>query len=98
MVVNTVVSKDMERKIIILLTLVLIVIGMTSCVRSSGNTPGVMDETRATPKEKPAVLEEEYDQPTVSKMDSIAHALGCMFAPDTCQAKKDLGNTEEGKQ
>tara|TARA_B110000858_G_scaffold66539_1_gene77233 strand:- start:282 stop:455 length:174 start_codon:yes stop_codon:yes gene_type:complete len=57
-----------------------------------------MDETRATPKEKPAVLEEEYDQPTVSKMDSIAHALGCMFAPDTCQAKKDLGNTEEGKQ
>jgi hypothetical protein len=34
----------------------------------------------------------------VSNLGGIANALGCMFAPDTCQAKKDLGETEEGKQ
>ena len=91
----------MEKKIIILLTLVLIAIGVTGCVSPTGNTPGVMDETRATPKEKPivsTVTEEDAPIPTVSKMGGIAHALGCMFAPDTCQTKKDLGETEENKQ
>jgi len=89
----------MEKKIIILLTLVLIAIGVTGCVSPTGNTPGAMDETRATPKEKPIVAEEEdVPVPTVSNMTGIAHALGCMFAPDTCQTKKDLGETEENKQ
>ena len=89
----------MERKIIILLTFVLIVIGVTSCTNPTSNTPGVMDNTRATPKEKPVVpREEDAPGPTVSNLGGIAHALGCMFAPDTCQAKKDLGKTEEGKQ
>ena len=91
----------MERKIIILLTFVLIVIGVTSCTNPTSNTPGVMDNTRETPKEKPivsTVTEEDVPVPTVSNLGGIAHALGCMFAPDTCQAKKDLGNTEEGKQ
>jgi hypothetical protein len=91
----------MERKIIILLTLLLIAIGVTGCVSPTGNTPGVIDETRATPEEKPivsTVTEENAPIPTVSKMGGIAHALGCMFAPDTCQAKKDLGETEENKQ
>tara|TARA_R110002153_G_scaffold222057_1_gene374437 strand:- start:1904 stop:2179 length:276 start_codon:yes stop_codon:yes gene_type:complete len=91
----------MERKIIILLTFVLIVIGVTGCTNPTSNTPGVMDTTRATPTEKPIVgtiTEEDTPMPTVSKMGGIAHALGCMFAPNTCQAKKDLGETEENKQ
>ena len=90
----------MESKIIILLTLVLIAIGVTSCTNPTSNTPGVMDTTRAIPKEKPVVAEEEEDvsAPTVSNLGGIANALGCMFAPDTCQAMKDLGETEEGKQ
>ena len=89
----------MERKIIILLTLVLIMIGVTSCTNPTSNTPGVMDTTRATPKEKSVVPEEEdAPGPTVSNLGGIANALGCMFAPNTCQAKKDLGETEEGKQ
>ena len=91
----------MEKKIIILLTFVLIMIGVTGCVGPTSNTPGVMDETRATPNEKPivsTVTEEDAPIPTVSKMTGIAHALGCMFAPDTCQTKKDLGETEENKQ
>jgi len=91
----------MERKIIILLTLVLIAIGVTGCVNHTGNTPGVMDNTRGTPEEKPivgTVTEEDAPIPTVSNMTGIAHALGCMFAPDTCQTKKDLGETEDNKQ
>ena len=89
----------MEKKIIILLTLVLIMIGVTGCVSPASSTPGAMDDTRSTPKEKPVVAEEEdVSAPTVSNLGGIANALGCMFAPDTCQAKKDLGETEEGKQ
>ena len=88
----------MERKIIILLTLILIGIGVTGCVSPTGNTQGAMDETRETPKEKPIATEEDAPVPTVSNMTGIAHALGCIFAPDTCQTKKDLGETEENKQ
>ena len=91
----------MERKIIILLTLVLIMLGVTSCTKPTSNTPGVMDNTRGTPEEKPivgTVTEEDAPIPTVSNMTGIAHALGCMFAPDTCQTKKDLGETEENEQ
>ena len=88
----------MEKKIILLLILVLIAVGVTGCVSPTGNTPGVMDETRATPREKPIATEEDAPVPTVSNMTGIAHALGCMFAPDTCQTKKDLGGTEENKQ
>jgi len=88
----------MEKKIIILLTLVLIMIGVTGCVSLMSNTPGAMDDTRSTPKEKPIVTGEDTPVPTVSNMTGIAHALGCMFAPDTCQTRKDLGETEEDKQ
>ncbi len=88
----------MEKKIILLLILVLIAIGVTGCVSPTSSTPGAMDTTRSTPKEKPIVTEEDTSVPTVSSMTGIAHALGCMFAPDTCQTKKDLGETEEGKQ
>ena len=76
--VNTIVSKDMERKIIILLTLILIGIGATSCAKPKVNTvPTEMD--------------------TIGKLDAISTVLGCMFAPADCQAKKDLGKTEEDK-
>ena len=68
-------------------------IGVTSCVSPTSSTPGAMDETRATP-----TVTDEEEQHSVSNMSGIAHALGCMFAPDTCQTKKDLGETEENKQ
>ena len=89
----------MERKIIILLTLILIGIGVTNCEKTI--KPTIDTTSKETPKEKPivsTVTEEDVPVPTVSKMGGIAHALGCMFAPDTCQAKKDLGETEENKQ
>ena len=89
----------MERKIIILLTVVLIMLGVIGCTNTTSNTPGAMDTTRAIPKEKPIVQnEDDAPVPTVSNLGGIANALGCIFAPETCQDKKDLGETEEGKQ
>ena len=68
----------MERKIIILLTLILIGIGLASCAKPKVNTvPTEMD--------------------TIGKLDAISTVLGCMFDPGSCQARKDLGKTEEGK-
>ena len=93
----------MERKIIILLTLVLVVIGVTGCVNPSGNTPGAMDETRAIPKEKPvagSVTEENSEQEATSgvqNIPNIVEALSCMFDPAGCQRKRELGETEENK-
>ena len=80
----------MERKIIILLTLILVGIGMTSC-----NKPSGISSPTNTPDESPIVKIEPEDTPTVSNMSGIAYALGCMFAPNTCEAKKDLGKTED---
>jgi|TARA_B110000285_G_C14809955_1_gene461498 hypothetical protein len=71
----------MERKIIILLTLILICIGATSCAKPKVNNDPV----------------EEENIPTVQRLESIANVLGCMFDPTPCQDKKDLGKTEEGK-
>jgi len=73
----------MERKIIILLTLILIGIGLSGC--------GVKNIPVKEPKQ------EEISQPTVSNLEGIAFVLGCMFDPAPCQEKKELGKTEEGK-
>jgi hypothetical protein len=86
----------MERKIIILLTLVLIILGVTGCTNPTSNTPGDMDTTRAIPKEKSIVQNrEDAPVPTVSNLGGIANALGCIFAPENCRDKKDLGETED---
>ena len=71
----------MERKIIILLTLILIGVGVTNCAKPKINNDPV-----------------DKQVPTVQKLEAIANVLGCMFAPAECQAKKDLGETEENKK
>ena len=73
----------MEKKIIILLVLILIGIGLSGC--------GVKNIPTEEPKQ------EEISQPIISNLEGIAFVLGCMFDPGECQAKKDLGKTEEGK-
>jgi len=82
--VNTIVSKDMERNIITGLVLILLVLGISGC--------GVKNVQVQQPEEK-----EQISQPTISNLEGIAFALGCMFDPTSCQKKKDLGKTEEGK-
>jgi hypothetical protein len=90
--VNTTMNKSLEWLIII--SLVLILIGLGSCADKEIATPN----NPKLPDTVSAPSEEDTSGPTVSKMGGIAYALGCMFAPDTCQAKKDLGETEENKQ
>jgi len=74
----------MERKIIILLTLILIGIGLSGC--------GVKNIPTQEPNQ------EEISQPIISNLEGIAFVLGCMFDPTPCQEKKDLAKTEENKQ
>ena len=74
----------MEKKIIILLVLILIGIGLSGC--------GVKNIPTQEPNQ------EEISQPIISNLEGIAFVLGCMFDPTPCQEKKDLAKTEENKQ
>jgi len=78
-------DKELERYIITGLVLILLVLGISSC--------GVKNVQVQQQKAE----EEQISQDTVSNLEGIAFVLGCMFDPGECQAKKDLGKTEEGK-
>jgi hypothetical protein len=81
-------DRELERYIITGLVLILLVLGLSGC---AANTTQVIGED----EEVKIIQKQETEIPTVQKLESIANALGCMFAPDTCQAKKDLGTTED---
>lgn len=72
-------NKEFERYLIIILLLVLI--GLSGCVQKTISTtaPDTVIETK---EEKPSTITD-----SVGKMEGIANALGCMFAPQTCKAK-----------
>ena len=71
-------NKELERYLIIILFLVLI--GLSGCVQKTISTTA--SDTVVEPKEeKPITITD-----SVSKMEGIANALGCMFAPQTCKA------------
>tara|TARA_B100001059_G_scaffold221820_1_gene245173 strand:+ start:247 stop:480 length:234 start_codon:yes stop_codon:yes gene_type:complete len=72
-------NKEFERYLIIILLLVLI--GLSGCVQKTISTTA--PDTVIEPKEeKPSTITD-----SVGKMEGIANALGCMFAPQTCKAK-----------
>jgi hypothetical protein len=73
----------MEKKIIILLVLILIGIGLSGC--------GVKNIPTEEPKQ------EEISQPIISNLEGIAFVLGCMFDPTHCPKKKELAETEDIK-
>jgi|TARA_R110000782_G_scaffold217238_1_gene304723 hypothetical protein len=75
-------DKQMEKYLITVLVLLLLGIGLSGC-----GTKTVQINKVSPPTE----LE------TISKIPGIVNALGCMFDPSSCQAKKDLGKTEEDK-
>tara|TARA_B100001094_G_scaffold188278_1_gene182475 strand:+ start:137 stop:358 length:222 start_codon:yes stop_codon:yes gene_type:complete len=68
-------NKELERYLIIILLLVLI--GLSGCVQKT-ISPTVIEPE----KEKPSTITD-----SIGKMEGIANALGCMFAPETCKAK-----------
>tara|TARA_X000000950_G_C13851590_1_gene634703 strand:+ start:617 stop:838 length:222 start_codon:yes stop_codon:yes gene_type:complete len=66
-------NKEFERYLVIFLLLVLI--GLSGCAK------------KPTPATKPDSQPEVYTD-SVGKMEGIANALGCMFAPETCKSTK----------
>ena len=73
----------MERKIILLLILILIGIGLSGCAK-----PQVKHDQ---PKQ-PTTIE------TIGKLDAIANVLGCMFDPTPCQKKSKEENVKPESQ
>ena len=80
-------DRELERYIITGLVLILLVLGLSGC--GTNTIQGIEEE------QIEAIQKQEAEVPTVQKLEGIAHALGCMFAPDTCEAKKELGKTED---
>jgi hypothetical protein len=69
-------NKEFERYLIIILLLILI--GLSGCVKKT-----ITDTVIEPKEEKPSTIID-----SVSKMEGIANALGCMFAPQTCDENK----------
>ena len=63
-------------KFIILLTVILLCLSATACVKPKLKTD--------QPKKQTVV-------DTIGNLPSIANVLGCLFAPETCEAKKEEG-------
>ena len=65
----------------LIIILLLVLIGLSGCVQKTISTTA--PDTVIEPKEeKPSTITD-----SVGKMEGIANALGCMFAPQTCKAK-----------
>lgn len=77
-------NKEFERYLIVFLLLVLI--GLAGCVKKQ--------EIIKNPTLPDAVEQPTNMTSSVGKMESIANALGCMFAPETCPKGKDTKETD----
>ncbi len=65
-------NKEFERYLIVFLLLILI--GMSGCVKK---------HIEADHPKQPTTLD------TITKLDAIANVLGCMFDPTPCQKQKE---------
>ncbi len=83
-------NKEFERYAVIILLLVLIFAGLSSCAKTETNEPGnrQAEDTTANP-------ETTINENGPTDFQGIANVLGCMFAPQSCQDKED--NTEANK-
>jgi len=83
-------NKEFERYAVIILLLVLIFAGLSSCAKTETNEPGNRQAKDTTANPETTINE---NGPT--DFQGIANVLGCMFAPQSCQDKED--NTEANK-
>ena len=90
---------------IVIIFLVIVLIGLSACAPTPQPDKQPPHETKQEMNAEITKDMEQMDQekvqeknPGPSNFTSIADALGCVFAPATCQAKKDLGETEENKK
>jgi len=66
------------------MVLILLLSGLTGCANKAVyNTNPTLPDTVEDPKEKKETLTD-----TVGKMQGVADALGCIFAPEICEATK----------
>ncbi len=73
-----------SKKFIMLIVLILLLAGFTGCAKKAVyKTNPTLPDTVEDPKEKAETLTD-----SVGKMEGIANALGCMFAPETCGKNK----------
>ena len=73
-----------SKKFIMLIVLILLLAGLTGCAKKAVyKTNPTLPDTVEVPKEKTETLTD-----SVGKMEGIANALGCMFAPETCGKNK----------
>ena len=68
-------SKNFERKVIWVLFILLVIIGLKGCAGTK------------VPVNVKSEQQVEKDVPTIANMEAIANALGCVFAPETCNKK-----------
>ena len=73
-----------SKKFIRLIVLILLLAGLAGCAKKAVyKTNPTEPDTIEDPKEKTEILTD-----SVGKMEGIANALGCMFAPETCGKNK----------
>ena len=97
-------NKKLEWLIIIFLLVILV--GLSACSPKTLFTD--KSKPHQTSEEYQAEITKEMDQidsdsydankgDSISNLQGVANALVCVFAPDECQAKKDLAQTENVK-
>ena len=73
-----------SKKFIMLIVLLLLWAGLTGCAKKAVYTTNpTLPDTVEDPKKNTETLTD-----SVGKMQGIANALGCMFAPETCGKNK----------
>ena len=89
---------------IIIIFMLVILAGLSACSQKTffANKP----KPHQTNEEYQAEITKEMEQmdsvdartgDSISNLQGVANALVCVFAPDECQAKKDLAQTENEK-
>ena len=81
-------NKEFERYAVVVLLLVLVFAGLSSCAKTD-----VVQLNQPTPTK--ATKETTFNENGPTDFQGIADILGCMFAPQSCQDKED--NTEANK-
>ena len=96
-------NKKLEWLIIIFLLMILV--GMSACSPRTllTNKPSPHQTQEEYQKDITKEMSKmENNEPnnldSISNLQGVANALVCVFAPEECQAKKELANTENAKQ
>ena len=74
-----------DTKIGLALCLILVLLAVAGCSRDYG---AIMDDSNATAtasREEKSAADASRSESGVPDFNGIAHALGCVFAPDSCQ-------------